>query len=190
MTDATVAATLRAVLRHEMTPDRVRGGERGTNGRGADRERAGGAGPGRARPGWPATWWRAWWSPTSPSGPSGPGRRPPPSTPRTPASSSGPWWPSSAVTRPARACGSSTGGSVKAENAADLMAEPDVDGLLVGRGQPGGGQLHRHHSGHGRLLPFLGRSGGIAASWRITVLATSPGTWVYIVIEVLRRARA
>ena len=33
------------------------------------------------------------------------------------------------------------GGSVQAENAADLMAEPDVDGLLVGRGQPGGRQL-------------------------------------------------
>ena len=33
--------------------------------------------------------------------------------------------------------------------------------------QPGGGRLHRHHSGHRRLLPFLGRTGCSDASWRL-----------------------
>ena len=33
--------------------------------------------------------------------------------------------------------------------------------------QPGGGRLHRHHSGYRRLLPFLGRTGCSDASWRL-----------------------
>ena len=48
MDDATVAATLRAVLRNGMTPDPVRGGDRGAARPGADRERPGGAGAGGA----------------------------------------------------------------------------------------------------------------------------------------------
>ena len=50
------------------------------------------------------------------------------------------------------------GGSVTAENAADLVAEPDVDGLLVGGASLEAGTLPRHHPGLRRLLPFLGRS--------------------------------
>ena len=37
------------------------------------------------------------------------------------------------------------GGSVKAENAADLMSEPNVDGLLVGGASLEAGRLPRHH---------------------------------------------
>ncbi len=36
------------------------------------------------------------------------------------------------------------GGSVRPENTAELMGQRDVDGLLVGRGQPGCGHLRRH----------------------------------------------
>ena len=65
------------------------------------------------------------------------------------------------------------------ENAADLMAEPDVDGLLVGGASLEAASFTDIIRASGRLLPFLGRSGrGSSPSWRISVLATlgmSPG---------------
>ena len=132
MTDATVAATLRAVLRHDMTPIVCVGETEDERAAGKHRGQAGGAGAGgprgavaraRRRPG-------AW--PTSPCGPSAPGSPPRPWTPRTPASSSGPWWAKWLVNRPRRRVRIQYGGSVQGENATELMAEPNVDGLLVG----------------------------------------------------------
>ena len=49
MTDTTVAATLRAVLRHDMVAHRVRGRDRGRARRGQDRVQARGAGAGGPR---------------------------------------------------------------------------------------------------------------------------------------------
>ena len=73
----------------------------------------------------------AWSSPTSPSGPSAPAAPPHPTTRRPCARPSGP----GARHRGAdagEALRIQYGGSVKPENAADLMACPDIDGALVG----------------------------------------------------------
>ena len=51
------------------------------------------------------------------------------------------------------------GGSVNAENAADLMGEPDVDGLLVGGASLEAATFTDIIRASGRLLPFLGRAG-------------------------------
>ncbi len=62
------------------------------------------------------------------------------------------------------------GGSVNGENAADLMAEPDVDGLLVGGASLEAAKFTDIIRATRRLLPFLARAGDLAAlspSWRI-----------------------
>ena len=71
-------------------------------------------------------------SPTSRSGRSAPARSRRPKTRRRSARRSGPGWPS--CTRRDLAAGVRIlyGGSVKAANAAELLAQPDVDGALVG----------------------------------------------------------
>ena len=75
--------------------------------------------------------WATSSSPTSRSGRSAPGSSRRPSRPRTRSPSCARWWPiATAIRRSAR--GSSTAGSVKPDNAAELLALPDVDGALVG----------------------------------------------------------
>ena len=109
-------------------------------------------GPGRPRraqrgPGRPG-----WWSPTSRSGPSAPAARPAPRTPR----------PSARLVRAvvAGAAGADAaasvriqyGGSVKPTNAAELMAQPDIDGALVG-----GASLERRRLRPNRPVSSLNR---------------------------------
>ena len=75
--------------------------------------------------------WRGWPSPTSPSGRSAPARRRPPRSPRR-------RWRSCArgYARPSAPAADEVrilyGGSVKASNIDELMAQPDIDGVLVG----------------------------------------------------------
>ena len=56
---------------------------------------------------------------------------PRPSRPRRPSPSSAPWSPSATPRRP-RPCASSTAAASSADNAAELLAMPDIDGALVG----------------------------------------------------------
>ena len=98
------------------------------------RHRGQGARPGRRRPRrrGRARRWPGWSSPTSRSGRSAPDARPPARTPRRCAA---------AIRRrvaelfdedTAAAVRIQYGGSVKASNIAELMAQPDIDGALVG----------------------------------------------------------
>ena len=70
--------------------------------------------------------------PTSRSGPSAPERWPRRRTPRRCAPRSGPGWPSCTPVTWPTSVRVLYGGSVKAANVAGIMAEPDVDGALVG----------------------------------------------------------
>ena len=81
-----------------------------------------------SRPSRPPTWW----SPTSRSGRSAPAGSPPPRTRRRSAVRCARPWPSSS--RPEIAAGIRIlyGGSVKSSNVAEIVAEADVDGALVG----------------------------------------------------------
>ena len=77
---------------------------------------------------------RAWATSSSPmsrSGPSAPGTWRRPSRPRTRSPSCARWWPIATATRRQRTR-ILYGGSVKPDNAAELLALPDVDGALVG----------------------------------------------------------
>ena len=168
MDDATVAATLRAVLRHGMTPIVCVGETEEQRDARADRERPRGAGARRpVGPGRPTSS-AAWCWPTSRSGPSAPGK-------------------AATAVDAEDACVfiRSLVAKVGGDEAAGERADP-VRGVgerrerrrsdgrarrgrpAGGGGQPGGGRLHRHHSGHRRLLPFLGRTGRVRpASWRL-----------------------
>ena len=71
-------------------------------------------------------------SPMSPSGPSAPARPPPPSRPARSAPSSAPPSASLYGARMARSVTIQYGGSMKPGNAAELLAQPDIDGGLIG----------------------------------------------------------
>ena len=73
-----------------------------------------------------------WSSPTSPSGPSAPAKSPARRTPRKCAPPSAPSCPPSSARTSPRKTRLLYGGSVKANNAASILKERDVDGLLVG----------------------------------------------------------
>ena len=129
---------VRAVLEARDDADPVRGrdarGARGGRHRGEGRR----ARSSRRSPGVPAdAGRRAASSPTSRSGRSAPAAPPRPTTPRRCAARSAPSVRRArrAPTRPTR-CGSSTAASVKPGNVAELMAEPEIDGALVGRRLP------------------------------------------------------
>ena len=62
----------------------------------------------------------------------GTGRTATPTTPRQCARRSAPAWPRSAAPRRGDAVRIQYGGSVKSSNIAELMAQPDIDGALVG----------------------------------------------------------
>ncbi len=107
MDDATVAATLRAVLRNGMTPLLCVGESEEQRDR-SQTESVLEEQVLAALSGLSADVVGGLVSPTSRSGPSGPAGRPRRWTPRTPACSSAPWWPSWAGTRRRRRCGSNT----------------------------------------------------------------------------------
>ena len=127
-----MAATLRAVLRHGMTPivcvgeteeEREDGETEARLTAQIDRRPEGPAGRAGGRPGRRL---RAHLGHRHRAH----GHRP--RTPRRPAPTSGPWWPSWPGTRRPPAVRIQYGGSVRPENTAELMGQPDVDGALVG----------------------------------------------------------
>ena len=71
-------------------------------------------------------------SPTNPSGPSAPARPPRLTSPKKPTASSVTSSPTAAATQTAERTRILYGGSVKPDNISDLMAQPDIDGALVG----------------------------------------------------------
>ena len=131
-TDEMVAAKATAIQRHGMTPILCVGET--LDEREAGRDRGQGARPGRP----PGSAGRSkarsarWSSPTSRSGRSAPAARRPPRTPRRCARRSGPMSPTLTDGATADALRIQYGGSVKASNIAELMAQPDIDGALVG----------------------------------------------------------
>ena len=167
MSDATVAATLKAVLRHAMVPIVCVGETEEERTQDARRRSW------RSRCSWPSRAcrpsWSAAWSCHEPLWAIGTGQ----------AASAMDAEDASVYIRAlvgkvagqpaADAVRIQYGGSVQAENAQDFMAEPDVDGLLVG-----GASLQA-----GTFLDVI-RAGG--ACYRSGV---SFVTWIYIVIEVL-----
>ena len=120
--------------KHGMTPIVcVRRDARGARGRRRPRPRS----PARSAPALAGRHRRAgrpaWSSPTSRSGPSAPAA--PPRAEDAQAvvrARSGPRWPSWPAPRPPSAVRIQYGGSVKPGNIAELMAQPDIDGALVG----------------------------------------------------------
>ena len=112
--------------------DRVRRRDAGRAGGGRDREPSAWA---RWRPPWPAcppSRSAAWSSPTSPSGPSAPAGPPRPPTPRPTIGAIRAEVASCHGAAAAAAVRIQYGGSVKPANIAELMAQPDIDGALVG----------------------------------------------------------
>ena len=157
MTDEMVAATLRAVLRHAMTPICCVG-ETGDERDG--RTHRGACCPPRSGRPWTGsrpTRSAASSSPTSRSGPSAPARAATPVDAEDACVFIRGLVGELAGPEAAGTVRVQYGGSVNAENAADLMAEPDVDGLLVGGASLQAGSFARRHPGRRGLLPFLSR---------------------------------
>ena len=141
--DALVNAKVKAALRAGMTPDPVR-----RRAAGSPRRRAATSSTPSAS--WTAAWtaspasrWPAWSSPMSRSGRSAPARWPPRRTRRRCARLSGAAFPPFTGTRVAASARILYGGSVKPDNMPAIMAQPDIDGALVGGASLDAGEFVR-----------------------------------------------
>ena len=108
-----------------------------------------------------------WSSPTSRSGRSAPVGRRPPTTPSRCARRSARRSPSARRRRRGRAVRIQYGGSVKAANIAELMAQPDIDGALVGGASLDPDEFARIVQFASRLSRELARSAIRSVNWHI-----------------------